>query len=287
MFNTFVRNPRNLLITGVLLAVIAFVLAFSLLSKASSSPASQAAQQTAPQPVGQVLLAKTQVPALTQITDAQSAVQQYFNQEPVQQYLKEHGGSIPSDFVQGTPGLEELLAQGPRHLATGLLNGDPLLTSELITNTAPGAVDYSPLLNKGEVAETIAVQPVAAGNGNIQVSDHVDMLVTYKLPKQNAGSTAWYPGIDRSGSTANAYETQTTLDNLRVLNVAGTNYTLAVTHQDALLLKWVKDTPGGTVDLVVRAADDSGSKPTHYRTTAILPDYLADPSHMRSPFSQP
>ena len=280
MFNKLDRNSRNLLIVGVLLAVIAFALAFSVLSKASSS-ASQAAVQSAPQPVGQVLLAKTQVPTLTQITDAPSSVQQYFSEEPVQQYLKAHNGYIPADYVQGTAGLEALLAQGPRHLATTLSSGSPLLTSELITNTAPGTVDYSPLLGKGEVAETIAVQPVQAGNGNIQVSDHVDLLVTYdKLPLQ--GSAPRLPGVDRSASPANTWETQTTLQNLCVLNVAGTNYTLAVNHQEALVLKWVKDT-NGTVDLVVRRADDSGN----YRTTAILPTYLEDARHMRNPFTQP
>jgi Flp pilus assembly protein CpaB len=280
MFNKLDRNSRSLLILGVLLAVIAFALAFSVLSKASSS-ASQAAVQPTPGPVGHVLLAKTKVPTLTQINNAHAALQQYFNEEPVQHYLKAHNGYIPSDYVQGTAGLEALLAQGTRHLATELSNGDPLLTSELITNTAPGAVDYSSLLNKGEVAETIAVQPVAAGNGNIQVSDHVDLLVSYnKLPLQ--GSAPRLPGIERSTSPANTSETQTTLQNLRVLNVAGTNYTLAVTHQDALVLKWVKDT-NGTVDLVVRAGDDSGV----YRTTAILPTYLADAKHMRNPFTQP
>jgi Flp pilus assembly protein CpaB len=285
MFNKLDRNSRSLLIVGVLLAVIAFALAFSVLSKASNSSASQATAQPTPGPVGQVLFAKTQVPTLTQITDARAAVQQYFSEEPVQQYLKAHNGSIPPDYVQGTPGLEALLAQGSRHLATGLSNGDPLLASELITNTAPGTIDYSPLLNKGEVAETIAVQPVAAGNGNIQVSDHVDMLVTYnKLPLQ--GAAPRLPGIDRSASPANTSETQTTLQNLRVLSVAGTNYTLAVNHQDALTLKWVKDT-NGTVDLVVRAADDSGRTPTYYRTTPILPTYLADAGHMRNPFTQP
>jgi Flp pilus assembly protein CpaB len=280
MFNKLDRNSRSLLILGVLLAVIAFALAFSVLSNASS-PASQAAVQPTPEPVGHVLLAKTKVPTLTQINNAHAALQQYFNEEPVGQYLKAHNGYIPSDYVQGTAGLEALLAQGTRHLATELSNGDPLLASELITNTAPGAVDYSSLLSKGEVAETIAVQPVAAGNGNIQVSDHVDLLVTYnKLPLQ--GSAPRLPGIERSTSPANTSETQTTLQNLRVLNVAGTNYTLALTHQDALVLKWVKDT-NGTVDLVVRAGDDSGS----YRTTAILPSYLADAKHMRNPFTQP
>jgi Flp pilus assembly protein CpaB len=282
MFNKLVRNSRSLLILGVLLAVIAFALAFYVLSRASSPPASQATGQATPGPVGQVLFAKTEVPALTQITDAQSAVQQYFDEESVQQYLadKKHNGYIPADYVQGKPGLEALLAQGPRHLSTRLSAGDPLLASEVVSNTTPGGVDFSALLKKHEVAETIAVQPVAAGNGNIQVSDHVDMLVTYKLPLQ--GSAPRLPGIDRAADPANTWETQTTLQNLTVLNVAGTNYTVAVNHQDALLLKWVKDT-NGTVDLVVRRTDDSGS----YKTKPILPTYLADASQMRTPFTQP
>src|SRR5437763_8356056 len=272
MFNKLVRNPRSMLILGVLLAVIAFVLAFSVYSKSQNSPPSLAAAQPTPVPA-QELIVNSKLPALTQIVDLQTA-QQYFHEQPVT-------GAIPADYVQGFNGLHDLIAQGPRHLTIMLPKGQTLLTTELITNTAPGTVDYSPLLSKGEVAETIAVQPVAAGNGNIQVSDHVDMLVTYnKLPLQ--GAAPRLPGIDRSASPANTGETQTTLQNLRVLNVAGTNYTVAVHHQDALTLKWVKDT-NGTVDLVVRAADDSGN----YRTTAILPTYLADAGRMRSPFTQP
>jgi Flp pilus assembly protein CpaB len=271
MFNKLVRNSRSLLILGVLLAVIAFALAFAVLSKASSSPASQATAQptAAPAPA---LIANSNLPALTQITDLPSA-QHYFHEQRVT-------GDIPADYVHGFDGLHDLIAQGPRHLSIELPKGETLLTTDLVSNTAPGAVDYSRLLNKGEVAESIAVQPVAAGNGNIQVSDHVDMLVTYKLPLQ--GSAPRLPGIDRAASPANTWETQTTLQNLTVLNVAGTNYTVAVNHQNALLLKWVKDT-NGTVDLVVRRTDDSGS----YKTTPILPDYLADPAHMRNPFTQP
>ena len=270
MFNKLDRNSRNLLILGMLLAVIAFALAFSVLSKASSSASQATVQPTAvPAPA---LIVNSNLPALTQITDLQSA-RQYFHEQQVT-------GAVPADYVQGFNGLHDLIAQGPRHLTIALPKGETLLTTDLISNTAPGTVDYSPLLNKGEVAETIAVPPVAAGNGNIQVSDHVDVLVTYKLPLQ--GSAPRLPGVDRSASPANTWETQTTLQNLRVLNVAGTNYTLAVTHQDALVLKWVKDT-NGTVDLVVRAGDDSGS----YRTTAILPSYLADAKHMRNPFTQP
>ena len=109
------------------------------------------------------------------------------------------------------------------------------------------------------------------------------MLVTYKLPLQETGTPPRLPGIERVGPPANTWETQTTLENLRVLNVASGNYTLAVTHQDALKLKWVKDT-NGTVDLVVRAADD---KPAYFQTTPILPDYLTHATSHGSPFIEP
>src|SRR5947209_13171805 len=125
MFNKLVRNPRSMLIFGVLLAVIAFVLAFSVLSKSQNSPASQAAAQPTPVPA-QELVAKTDLPALTQITDLKSALS-YFGEQPV-------SGYVPADYVQGSTGLADLIAQGPRHLAIALPKGQPLLTSELISN---------------------------------------------------------------------------------------------------------------------------------------------------------
>ena len=39
---------------------------------------------------------------------------------------------------------------------------------------------------------------------------------------------------------------------------------------------------------ILSAAEDSGSKPTYYTTTPILPDYLANAGHMQhNPFREP
>src|SRR4051812_43012483 len=103
MFNKLVRNPRSMLILGVLLAVIAFVLAFSVLSKSQNSPASLAAAQPTPVPAQQ-LVAKTDLQALTPITDLKSALH-YFSEQPVT-------GSVPADYVQGQAGLHNLILQG-------------------------------------------------------------------------------------------------------------------------------------------------------------------------------
>lgn len=283
------RNSRNLLILGALLAAVAFVLVFSVLSKAQS-PVSNAANVTVPPtPIpAPELVAKVDVPAFTPITDLPSALQ-YFKEVPAKGYVN-------PDYVKGTAGLGQLIVAGPRHLAIKVPKGQPLMASYLISNTVAGAVDYSTLLNRGEVAESVSVQPVGAANGNIQPSDHVDLLLTMKfdLTKDLAAKHAFYTGngtvindqTPKGTVVGNLLETQATLENLRVLNVTGTTYTLAVSHQDALLMKWVKDM-NGTIDLVVRASDDSGSKPVYYRTTAVLPDYLIHSGFMRNKFVLP
>jgi Flp pilus assembly protein CpaB len=277
MLNKIVRSSRNLFILGGLLAVVAFGLAFSVLSKAQQAPTTTAAPPP-PTPIpAPALIARTNVPVMAQITDPQVALSQYFRIMPVKGY-------IMPDYVKGPQGLAELLALGPRHMAIGLAAGQPLLASELISNTLPGAIDYSSLLLPGEVAETIAVQPTSSGNGNIQPSDHVDVLVSYKVTLANAPTGM--PGVDHTSSPATTWESQTTLQNLRVLNVASTNFTLAMSHQDALVLKWAKDT-SATIDLVVRAADDSGRTPRFFRTTALLPNFILHDPQMRNKFVLP
>lgn len=291
MLNKLVRNSRNLLIIGGLLAAVAFVLAFSVLSKAQSSPTTNAAQivPTATPVPAPMLVARTDVPVFTPITDLKTMMQ-YFQEQPVRGY-------VDPDYVKGSTALAAMLVQGPRHLAIRLPKGQTLLNTELVSNTVAGAVDYSSLLNSGEVAETIAVQPTSAVNGNIQPSDHVDLLLSLKIDitKDAAqrhqlytdNGTAIGPSTQPGTWVGYLWETQTTIQNLRVLNVTGANYTLAMSHQDALLLKYVKDT-NGTVDLVVRAADDSDSrKPKTFKTTAILPDYILKDSHMSNKFVLP
>ena len=278
MLNKIVRSSRNLFILGALLAVVAFALAFSVLSKAQQTPTSNAAPPP-PTPIpAPALVARANLPVMTQITDPQTAISQYFRIMPVKGY-------IMPDYVKGPQGLSELIAQGPRHLAVSLAAGQPLLASELISNSAPGAVDYSSLLLPGEVAETVSVQPTGAGNGNIQPSDHVDVLVSYNVTTKD-NLAAGTPGIDHTIVPPQTWVSQTTLENLRVLNVTGTNFTLAMSHQDALILKWAKDS-NGMIDLIVRSADDSGSKPRFFSTTAVLPDFVLHNSYMRNKFVLP
>jgi len=283
MLNKFVRNSRNLFIVGALLALVAFGLAFSVLSKAQQPPPqSLAAPVPAAPPAAPVLVANAALPAYSQVADPQLAMK-LFTTVPYDSYAKTKGAP-PVDYVKGMAGLQDLLTPaggGPRHLAFVVTPGSPLLASELLTSTVPGTVDYSTMLNKGEVAETLTVLPANAGSGNIQPSDHVDLLVSYKVSMSETPSGL--PGIDITPRVRNSKtdlygtsQSQTVIENARVLAVTGTSYTVAVSHQDAVILTWVKAT-AGSVELVVRSAADIDSKTQSaktFTTQPVLPSYM-------------
>jgi len=293
MLNKFVRNSRNLFIVGALLALVAFGLAFSVLSKAQQPPPqSLAATSAAAPPAAPVLVASAALPTYSQVADPQLAMK-LFMSVPYDSYAKTKGAP-PVDYVKGMAGLQDLLTPtggGPRHLAFAVAPGSPLLASELLTSTVPGTVDYSTMLNKGEVAETLTALPASAGSGNIQPSDHVDLLVSYKVSVNETPSGL--PGIDITPRIRNnktdlygTWQSQTVIENARVLavtpgGVSGTNYTVAVSHQDAVTLTWVKAT-AGSVELVVRSAADIDNKTQNaktFTTQPVLPSYMTNGAH--------
>jgi len=326
--SNFVRNSRNLLILGALLAVAAFALIFFVLTRAqqpgalASGPGGTPGLITASVPAtptvppAPVLIARADVPVLTQFTRSDLAVKQYFRVVP----MKSVTTTVPADYVHDAVGLSDLLAtSGVQHLNITLPAGEPLLTSELVTSTAPGTIDYSNLLSSKEVAETIKVPALSADNGSIQSSDHVDLMVTMKLgvSSRQALKHLYYnipptantplnvlitPSSFESGNTAaitsvgSLLETQLALQNLRVLNVApnpdgSSNYTLALDHQSALLLTWIKgnEKDGNIVsyELIVRSSDDYTGQHQTYNTTPILPEYLFKDGSLINKFRLP
>lgn len=286
MLSKFTRNSRNLFLVGALLAVVAFGLVFSVLSKAQQTPAAGAANvPQAPKPVlAPSLIATQNIPAFTQFSDPHAAVSKYFAPAPGSE-------TYPTDYVKGEPGLADLIAQGgTRHTAFAIAKGQPLLASELLTNTVQGAVDYAPLLQKGEVAEAVSVPALASDNGNIQPSDHVNLLLSLKLDVRYSqfqdrkfmnkiklfvqSGTKFDPTVKPDDIVGYYLQTQTTLENLRVLGVSQNVYTLAMTNQQALMLKFVKDmataTSGNYVaDLVVRSSSDTDGAGKYFTTSSI------------------
>lgn len=123
-------------------------------------------------------------------------------------------------------------------------------------------------LKKGMVAMTLAGSDLLTPTGAVRPGDRVDMLLTLSL--QKAATSGGAQGSQGAAASASIPAvTQTLLQNLEVLQIgtfpaagqannatAGKgSITFQVSHQDALILKWAKDS-GGVIDYVLRHPDD-------------------------------
>lgn len=296
MLSNLARNSRNLLILGIVLAIAAFVLAFVVLTRLQSTPSAApsgpstitikgtvVAVTGAPPPTSvplPALIATRDVAPLTQFGDS-SIASKYFKQVT----LSPNSPPLPTGYIGGSAQLSSLIAlSGTQVTRIKIPKGEPLLADELMATAMSGTIDFAPLLHAGEVAESVQVNPIAADNGNIQQSDHVDLLLSFNLNLTRPQAATYKlfspfnrtaaPPKDTTTPIGTETLTQLTLQNLRVLNVApasvgavtpaaGANvYTLALTHQQALFLKWVKDDGAGGAsgpiyELAVRSGADS------------------------------
>jgi pilus assembly protein CpaB len=150
-------------------------------------------------------------------------------------------------------------------------------------------------LKEGMVAVTLSGNDLLTATGAIRPGDRVDVLLTLPLPQQPAQNQG-QSGQGQAAAVSIPQVTQTLLQNLEVLRVGsfatagqaegaatpGKGITFEVSHQDALVLKWAKDS-GGTIDLVLRHPSDL--EPVS--TQAITANYvlrkfnftLAEPLH--------
>jgi Flp pilus assembly protein CpaB len=143
-----------------------------------------------------------------------------------------------------------------------------------LANTA-GMTAPAFALEEGMVATTLAGSDLLNGTGAIRAGDRVDMLISLPLPAPttdgtlttiSAGSTevqtaptiplvsqkmlqnlevlrvGSFPGVSQTGEAGSAQST-------------GKSITFQVSHQDAVILKWAKDS-GGTIDLILRHPAD-------------------------------
>ena len=159
----------------------------------------------------------------------------------------------------------------------------PIYKSEVISKPkladTAGKAGPAFILKEGMVAATLAGSDLLNSTGAIRAGDRVDMLISLSLtPPADSGQTA--PSIP--------LVTQKMLQNLEVLQVGifpstgqagsqgGKSITFQVSHQDALILKWAKDS-GGTIDLVLRHPADK--EPID--TEPIALDYIFRQFHFR------
>ncbi len=110
--------------------------------------------------------------------------------------------------------------------------------------------------------------------GAVKTGDYVDVLITFDTTKEQGAAAPGQPA--NQGQVSPGGTTQLTMQNLRVLNdvgggepqAAGSGSTaapaqapkqvlFAVSRQDAIVLKQIKDYPGAKLELALRAAGDN------------------------------
>lgn len=135
-------------------------------------------------------------------------------------------------------------------------------------------------LQNGMVAVSLPGNDLLTASGAIRPGDRVDLLLTLPLPREQ-GQSPGQPA--REQATSLPQVTQTLLQNVEVLRVGsfaapgqaetataqGKGITFQVSHQDALVLKWAKDS-GGTIDLVLRHPSDKEPASTDAVTAAYV-----------------
>lgn len=170
------------------------------------------------------------------------------------------------------------------------------------------ARDVASNLPPGKVAFWLPLPELINSTGGVKAGDRIDVLLTVNLKEEGSG-----------GGGGKFYSTQTTLQNVEVfaigtvdqaIDLGATAATadataqanaraagraaptgkqaivLLVDHQDAVILKFVKDAEqgqAGIIDLVLRSTDDAQI----VRTDGMSPDTLVDRFKFRVPSQAP
>jgi Flp pilus assembly protein CpaB len=143
--------------------------------------------------------------------------------------------------------------------------GDWVLSSRLADTKGASGVSFT--MDEGLVMVTFPASDII-GTGAVRPGDTVDVIVTIDTSKENGPVGPGAP----SGSNSPGGTTQLTVQNLKVQNIgvvansAGGQptapdaqskvITFAVSRQDALALKQIKDYPNSRAEMVLRSAGD-------------------------------
>ncbi len=235
------RMGLFLMMGGLVLAVIAALTVMTVTANARKAAA-------VPKQV-QVVTAKQEIPQGTSITAAML-----------------ESKSFPAEFApeKAISGIQE--ADG-RFAATHVVTGQIITQPVLSTTKQSGNLSQS--IPKGKVAFGLPKWDLLSANGLLKPEDRIDVLVTFKLKLQGRGN---------GGQEEQAHSTQTTLQDIEVLDVTGEGGSgdaagggtgaqpaviLLLDSQQAVQLKLAMDSQKDDmawVDLVLRSADDDGKK---------------------------
>ncbi len=264
------RRALILVITGLIAAVVASLVVYYLITNVPRTP-EPVVINTGPTPVPQqqVIIAATDIAASSVITSAQVTTASY----PV--------ALVPADAITSTVSVLGTTAK------TTVFSGQILLKRQFVD--AQGRIGTSVIIPPGKVLVAFPSTDMLNATGAVQPGDHVDIMIslpisgTTRLDSGASNDTQVIPG-------QSALVSQTTLQNIEVYSVglwtppdqqntdqvaaassALKVITFVVDHQEALILKFVKDS-GGTIDLAVRSVADN----QNVQTDPVTLDYLVD-----------
>lgn len=182
----------------------------------------------APPQTVSIVVANADVPARAVITAAMLARRDY-----------------PKELVPSGALADEADAVGQTTLAA-IPSGAAVLRGQIIA--ANGKTGSSLTIDPGKVLVSFPTNDPLTVGGFVDIGDHVDILATVS-----------------TGTGENTKRTQTTIQNLEVLQVIGptkeqpqrgSSLTFVVDHQTALVLKYLRDSQA-TIDVAVRSRSES------------------------------
>ena len=273
------RPAVLLLLLGVVAALLAGALVFfvgtSLGAGAAATTPVAVAPTATPLPLEQVVVAAKDIPA-RHVVDATDVVTRSF---PV--------GVAPADVTH-------VMSDVISHTATlPILAGEMLVSRQFVN--AEGLTGASTTVPPGKILVAFPATDMLNSTLAVRAGDHVDILITLPVSGTTTVNSSSSPQQETTG--AKLQVTQATMQNIEIYSTGiwtpagattgagagGTGaagegikvITFIVDHQEALILKFIKDS-GGTIDLGVRSIADKSAFPTD----PVSLDYLVDLYHL-------
>lgn len=273
------RRAILLIAIGLVAALGAASVVFLVINNAQRPAPQQPVVVSGPTPVPRraVLVAATDIQANSVITTAQVVT-----------------GSYPADLVpaDALKSIDEAVGTTAR---TPVFSGQILLQRQFLA--AQGRTGASVNIPAGKVLVAFPSTDMLNATGAVQAGDHVDIMLSLPISGTTRIDSAATTGSQEAGAGAGAktLTSQATLQNIEVYSIgqwtppgqqangpaagaqpANANnglkiITFIVDHQEALILKYIKDS-GGTIDLAVRSAADN----KNVATDPVSLDYLVD-----------
>jgi pilus assembly protein CpaB len=259
------RGALALMALGILLAGAASVIVLGIAKQAGE-------QSKAVIPQVYVVMAAREIPDQSVVTPDELVVRPFPAEFAPVGAISQPEQAI-GKYAVSTIYRDQIIMQG--HVSTG--------------KRAPSLSDRVP---PGKVVVWLPMPDLLAGQVGFKPGDRLDLLLSLKL-NQSAAVT------DSSSAASNGMSTQTTLQNIEIFAIgeqaqAGVQangngvsartsasaqpLALLVDHQDAIIIKYIKDS-GGTIDLALRSSDEDRI----VRTDAVTVDSVAERFRFRVP----